>query len=69
VKEGRGGARARFVYAHLLASLEKGDEARSHLAAALEASERAKLDHPLLREARARFIAPVDAGFVKLAGG
>ena len=68
VREGRGGARVRFVFAHLLAATGKGDDARSHLAAALEAEERGRLDRPLLAEARERVVRAVDPVFVGLAG-
>lgn len=69
IKDGRGGARGRFVYAHLLASLGKPDEARAHLAAALEAADRTALDSGLLAAARSRTVAPIDPEFARLAGG
>ncbi|MBI3820818.1 MAG: tetratricopeptide repeat protein [Planctomycetes bacterium] len=69
IQKGRGGARLRFVYSHLLASLGRREAARAHLAAALEASERAPLDSRSLAEARARVVAPVDPEFARMAGG
>jgi tetratricopeptide (TPR) repeat protein len=66
VKVGYGGARGRFVHAHVLAAVGRGDEARSHLAAALEAAERSALDSRLLRESRRRL---PDREFARLAGG
>ncbi|MFN0205077.1 MAG: tetratricopeptide repeat protein [Planctomycetota bacterium] len=68
VKTGRGGARMRFVYSHLLAALGKADEARLHLAAALEGGIKEELDTPRLKEARNRVVASVDPSFCKTIG-
>jgi tetratricopeptide (TPR) repeat protein len=63
VREGRGGPRAGFVYAHVLAAMGRRDESRLHLAAALESGTRAELDVPRLKEARDKVVSRVDREF------
>jgi hypothetical protein len=65
MKDGRGGPRARFVYAHLLAATGRSADARIYLASALESGSRSDFDTPGLKDARLRIVSLADPEFCK----